>query len=134
MNDGQRSGCPINLTLEVVGDKWSLLIIRDMIFGNRRHFRELLLKSEEGIASRNFVGAAKYIRWSDLRSVRYVPPMKWFRLETQSGTVGRVSVKLRGLPEFARLLLHNAPAGAIEAQTLDVLRTTTAGNPPSVWR
>jgi DNA-binding HxlR family transcriptional regulator len=37
--------------LEVLGDKWSLIIIRDMIFGNRRHFRELLLKSEEGIAS-----------------------------------------------------------------------------------
>jgi DNA-binding HxlR family transcriptional regulator len=51
MEDDHRSGCPINLTLEVVGDKWSLLIIRDMIFGNRRHFRELLLKSEEGIAS-----------------------------------------------------------------------------------
>lgn len=51
MNDSQRSGCPINLTLEVVGDKWSLLIIRDMMFGNRRHFRELLTKSEEGISS-----------------------------------------------------------------------------------
>jgi DNA-binding HxlR family transcriptional regulator len=51
MSDEHRSGCPINLTLEVVGDKWSLLIIRDMIFGNRRHFRELLTKSEEGIAS-----------------------------------------------------------------------------------
>jgi DNA-binding HxlR family transcriptional regulator len=51
MSNDHRSGCPINLTLEVVGDKWSLLIIRDMIFGNRRHFRELLLKSEEGIAS-----------------------------------------------------------------------------------
>ena len=51
MNDAHRSGCPINLTLEVVGDKWSLLIIRDMIFGNRRHFRELLTRSEEGIAS-----------------------------------------------------------------------------------
>ena len=49
--NGPRSGCPINLTLEVVGDKWSLLIIRDLIFGNRRHFRELLAKSEEGIAS-----------------------------------------------------------------------------------
>jgi DNA-binding HxlR family transcriptional regulator len=47
----QRSGCPINLSLEVVGDKWSLLIIRDMMFGNRRHFRELLTRSEEGIAS-----------------------------------------------------------------------------------
>jgi len=51
MREDQRSGCPINLTLEVVGDKWSLLIIREMIFGNRRHFRELLTKSEEGIAS-----------------------------------------------------------------------------------
>jgi DNA-binding HxlR family transcriptional regulator len=50
MND-HRSGCPINLTLEVVGDKWSLLIIRDVMFGNRRHFRELLTRSEEGISS-----------------------------------------------------------------------------------
>lgn len=51
MNNSPRSGCPINLTLEVVGDKWSLLIIRDIIFGNRRHFRELLTKSDEGISS-----------------------------------------------------------------------------------
>jgi len=51
MDEAQRSGCPINLTLEVVGDKWSLLIVRDMMFGNRRHFRELLTKSEEGISS-----------------------------------------------------------------------------------
>ena len=51
MTDDHRSGCPINLTLEVVGDKWSLLIIRDIIFGGRRHFRELLTQSEEGIAS-----------------------------------------------------------------------------------
>lgn len=46
-----RSGCPINLTVEVIGDKWSLLVIRDMMFGNRRHFNELLAGSEEGIAS-----------------------------------------------------------------------------------
>src|SRR5450756_3187593 len=51
MTEVQRSGCPINLSLEVLGDKWSLLIIRDMMFGNRRHFRELLNKSEEGISS-----------------------------------------------------------------------------------
>lgn len=47
----QRSGCPINLTLEVLGDRWSLIVIRDIMFGNRRHFRELLQHSEEGIAS-----------------------------------------------------------------------------------
>src|SRR5712664_2435057 len=51
MDEARRSGCPINLTLEGVGDKWSLLIIRDMMFGNRRHFRELLTKSDEGISS-----------------------------------------------------------------------------------
>jgi len=49
--DEPRSGCPINLTLEALGDRWSLLVIRDMMFGNRRYFRELLAKSEEGIAS-----------------------------------------------------------------------------------
>ncbi len=47
----RRSGCPINLSLEVFGDRWSLVILRDMIFGGRRHFRELLNHSMEGIAS-----------------------------------------------------------------------------------
>ncbi|BAK37572.1 putative HxlR family transcriptional regulator [Microlunatus phosphovorus NM-1] len=46
-----RSGCPINLSLEVFGDKWSLVVIRDMMFGNRRHFNVLLANSDEGIAS-----------------------------------------------------------------------------------
>lgn len=46
-----RSGCPINLSLEVFGDRWSLIILRDMIFGGKRHFRELLTTSIEGIAS-----------------------------------------------------------------------------------
>ena len=49
--DEHRSGCPINLTLEVVGDRWSLIVIRDIMFGNRRHFRELMTLSDEGIAS-----------------------------------------------------------------------------------
>ncbi len=46
-----RSGCPINLSLEVLGDRWSLIVIRDIIFGNRRHFRDLMAHSQEGIAS-----------------------------------------------------------------------------------
>jgi len=41
---------------------------------------------------------------------------------------------LMGLPEFARLLLQGAPAGAIDAGTLDVLRATAAGDPPSIWK
>lgn len=50
MSDTHRSGCPINLSMEVLGDRWSLVILRDMIFGGKRHFRELL-RSEEGIST-----------------------------------------------------------------------------------
>lgn len=46
-----RSGCPINATVEVFGDRWSLLVLRDMMFGDRRYFRELQAGSQEGIAS-----------------------------------------------------------------------------------
>jgi DNA-binding HxlR family transcriptional regulator len=46
-----RSGCPINAAVEVFGDRWTLLVLRDVMFGNRRHFRELQAGSDEGIAS-----------------------------------------------------------------------------------
>lgn len=45
-----RSMCPINLAVEVVGDQWTLLLLRDMIFADRRHFRELLTGLAEGIS------------------------------------------------------------------------------------
>ncbi|MBU1307547.1 MAG: helix-turn-helix transcriptional regulator [Alphaproteobacteria bacterium] len=48
----RRSACPINLTLETFGDRWSLIILRDAMFGGRRRsFRSLLTESLEGIAS-----------------------------------------------------------------------------------
>ena len=46
-----RSGCPINAAVEAFGDRWSLLVLRDIMFGGRRHFRELQAGSEEAIAS-----------------------------------------------------------------------------------
>lgn len=61
MPDAHRSGCPINLSLEVMGDKWSLIILRDMIFGGRRHFRELLNGSLEGIASNILADRLKHL-------------------------------------------------------------------------
>ncbi|MFC5524153.1 winged helix-turn-helix transcriptional regulator [Rhodanobacter ginsengisoli] len=51
MSTKQRSGCPINLSLELLGDRWTLLIIRDLAFGGKKHFREFL-QSDEGISSR----------------------------------------------------------------------------------
>lgn len=51
MTDDARSGCPINAAVEAFGDQWSLLVLRDVMFGNRRSFRVLQGQSEEGIAS-----------------------------------------------------------------------------------
>lgn len=44
-----RSNCPINFSLEVIGDPWSLLIIRDIAYFGRKTYNEFLA-SEEGIA------------------------------------------------------------------------------------
>lgn len=46
-----RSDCPINATVEMFGDKWSLVVLRDIIFSDRRTFRALHRESDEGIAS-----------------------------------------------------------------------------------
>ena len=46
----RRSGCPLNASVEVLGDRWSLLIIRDMMLRGFRTFKEFL-QSDEGIAT-----------------------------------------------------------------------------------
>ena len=45
-----RSVCPITNTLDLIGDKWTLLIIRDMLFLKKKSFHEFL-ESPEGIAT-----------------------------------------------------------------------------------
>lgn len=45
-----RSECPVSFCLDLFGDKWTLLIVRDMILDNKHTFGELL-NSEEGIAT-----------------------------------------------------------------------------------
>ena len=71
-----RSGCPINLTLETLGDRWSLIVIRDLMFGNRRHFRELLTRSEEGIASNVLADRLRRLESAHLISRRNDPTHK----------------------------------------------------------
>jgi DNA-binding HxlR family transcriptional regulator len=50
MRQDRRSTCPISTALEFIGDRWTLLVIRDLMFAGKRHFREIL-QSEERIAS-----------------------------------------------------------------------------------
>jgi DNA-binding HxlR family transcriptional regulator len=49
-NRRRRSGCPISIALEIFGDTWSLLIVRDLMFKGFRTFNEFL-GAGEGIAS-----------------------------------------------------------------------------------
>ncbi|MCI0445450.1 helix-turn-helix transcriptional regulator [bacterium] len=46
----RRSGCPVSFTLDLLGDKWTLLIVRDMIFMGKKYYKEFL-ESAEGIAT-----------------------------------------------------------------------------------
>lgn len=47
---GRRSRCPLNVAIELLGDPWSLLIVRDMMFRGGRTYGEFL-QSGEGIAT-----------------------------------------------------------------------------------
>lgn len=49
-----RSNCPISNSLDFIGDKWSLLIVRDMVIFNKKSYNEFL-NSGEGIAT-NILG------------------------------------------------------------------------------
>lgn len=53
MSDGRKrrlSGCPIDYALDLFGDRWTLLLVRDLLFAGKRHFKELM-ESPERIAS-----------------------------------------------------------------------------------
>ncbi len=45
-----RSDCPINYALESLGDKWTLLVVRDLVFEGKKFYKEFLA-SKEGIAT-----------------------------------------------------------------------------------
>lgn len=50
MRKDRRSPCPIAFSLDLFGDRWTLLILRDMVFGHRHYYREFL-EAGEGIST-----------------------------------------------------------------------------------
>lgn len=42
----RRSDCPLNTTLEVLGDRWSLLVVRDLMFKGRTTYKDFLAGGE----------------------------------------------------------------------------------------
>jgi DNA-binding HxlR family transcriptional regulator len=66
------SGCPIDYALDIFGDRWTLLVIRDLVFGGKRHFREFI-ESPEGIASNILASRLKKLEQRGVISRRADP-------------------------------------------------------------
>jgi len=126
MRQTLKSGCPINLTLEVLGDRWSLIVIRDLMFGNRRRYRELLTRSEERIASNVLADRLKRLVEAGLLSRRDDPDHK------QSGIYSLTEAAIQLVPLLAEMGAwgrRHTPASevlSIRAQLLE------EGGPP-MW-
>jgi len=97
MAEAMRSGCPINLSMETLGDRWSLIIIRDIMFGNRRHYRELLSQSEEGIASNILADRLKKLMERGLLTRADDPSHK------QKGIYSLTEAAIELVPMFAQM-------------------------------
>ena len=61
----RRSDCPINFALQTFGDAWSLLIIRDLMFTDRRTYTDFL-NAEEGMATNILAARLEWLQASGL--------------------------------------------------------------------
>jgi DNA-binding HxlR family transcriptional regulator len=114
-----RSGCPINLALEVLGDRWSLIVIRDIMFGNRRHFRDLLGHSEEGIASNVLADRLKRLVAVGVLSRAEDPTHRQKAIYSLTGMGIELLPVLVQLGAWGRRYLPTTPELAIRQQLLE---------------
>lgn len=114
-----RSGCPINLTLEMLGDRWSLIVIRDVMFGNRRHYRELLTLSEEGIASNILADRLTRLVGAGLLSKRRDPTHKQKAIYSLTEPAIQLVPLLVQMGAWGRKHTAVSPALSIRAELLE---------------
>ncbi len=126
MEGAHRSGCPINLTLEMLGDRWSLIVIRDLMFGNRRHYRELLTQSEEGIASNILADRLKRLTEAGMISRRDDPSHKQKAIYSLTEPAIQLVPLLAQMGAWGRRHRPTSEELAIRAQVLE------EGGPP-MW-
>lgn len=102
-----RSSCPINRSLELLGDRWSLLILRDIALHDRRSFRELLTGSQEGISA-----PVLSRRLADLGNQGLL-----VKAETARGKQGRYSLTELGLATMPLLVELARLGGRLDPST-----------------
>lgn len=72
MKNNFRSGCPLASTLDIVGDKWSLLIVRDMLLQGKRTFKDFSI-SPEKIAPGILSARLKWLEENELITKQKLP-------------------------------------------------------------
>ncbi len=136
-----RSGGPISAAADLLADRWSVLILRDVIFADRRYFRALLTASIEGIASNiladrlvRLVEAGILTRGTAARGQRARYSLTEAGIQTLPILYALGNWGLHWRPGSAELqaqqqLMHDAGPSFLE-ELMDELRVRHLGAPP----
>lgn len=114
-----RSGCPINLTIETLGDGWSLIVIRDIMFGDRRHYRDLLNHSLEGIASNILADRLRKLVAAGLLTTRPDPDHKQKTIYSLTEAAIQLVPLIVQLGAWGRRFTPATPALSVRARLLE---------------
>ena len=124
----QRSPCPISIMLDLLGDKWSLLILRDAILLDKRRYRDFLA-SPEGISTNILASRLKQLECSgilekfpdpsDGKASLYIPTQRGVKLLpilVEAMRWGMSEFGESGVPESAMKLLNKGTAHYMEGK------------------
>ena len=111
----------------MLGDRWSLIVIRDVMFGNRRHFRELLTRSEEGIASNILADRLKRLVEVGLLSRRDDPSHKQKAIYSLTEPAIQLVPLLAAMGAWGRRHLPASEELSIRAELLEEGRAADVG-------
>ena len=92
---GKRSLCPVASALDIVGDKWTLLVVRDLLLGKATYSE--LQKSPEKIPTNILADRLKRLEQAGIvRRERYQqrPPRYAYRLTDKGKDLGRILVAM----------------------------------------
>ena len=68
----RRSNCPVACALDLLGDRWTLIVLRDLIMARKRYYQELL-EGDEGIATNILASRLKLLEAAGLVTRRPDP-------------------------------------------------------------
>jgi TPR repeat protein len=100
-----------------------------MIVEYFRAYHELTV---DGLDFGRLLGPRGSLKWRDVTRLSYSKGLRWFRIETSSGEVARISAMLTGLPEFARAAREHVPSYAIDDSAREMLEACAHGQLPGL--